>query len=84
MDEALHGRVQLVPRRQHDLAVVDDPRPFGHPVERLLDDARGLAHLVHVDLVARVDVSLLVDGNVEVDLVVREVGLGLAQVPVHA
>ena len=30
VDEALHRRVQLVPRRQHDLAVVDDPGPFGH------------------------------------------------------
>ena len=75
VDEALHGRVQLVARRQDDLAVVHDPRALGHAVEALLDDARRLAHLVHAHLVAVVDVSVGVDRHVEVDLVVGEVGL---------
>ena len=76
-----------MPRRQHDLAVVGDPRLAFHvlePVEALLDDAHRLAHLVHVHAVARVDVALRVDGHAEVDLVVGEVRLALAQVPVDA
>ena len=38
VDQRLHRGVQLVPRRQHDLAVVRDPRPGGQAVEDALDD----------------------------------------------
>ena len=74
-------------RRQHDLAVVGDPRLALHvleAVEALLDDAHRLAHLLHVHAVARVDVAFREDGHAEVDLVVGEVRLDLAQVPVDA
>ena len=87
MDERLHRRVQLVPRREDDLAVVGDPRLAFHlvePVEALADDAHGLAHLVHVHLVTVVDVAVRVDGDVELDLVVGEIGHRLTEVPVHA
>ena len=87
VDQRLHRRVQLVARRQHDLAVVGDPRLALHvlePVEALLDDAHRLAHLLHVHAVARVDVALGEHRHAEVDLVVGEVRLDLAHVPVDA
>ena len=56
--------------------------PGRHALEGLLDDAHRLAHLVHVHLVAVVDIAVRPDGNVEVDVAVGEVGRGLAQVPV--
>ena len=74
-------------RRQHEAPVVDDPRVADHvlePVERLRDDPGRLAHLLHVHPVAVVDVAVVVDGNAEIDLVVRQVRLGLAEIPVDA
>src|ERR671922_81184 len=84
VDERLHRRVQLMTWRQHDLAVVGDPRALGHPVEALLDDPHRLAHLVHVHAVPGVDVSLRIDRHVEIDVWVGEVRLVAAQVPVDA
>ena len=71
VDQRLHRGVQLLARRQHDLAVVGDPRLALHPLEpvdALGDDPRRLAHLVDADAVAVVDVAAVVDGHVEVDL----------------
>ena len=48
MDERLHRGVELVAGRQHDLAVVRDPRlavRLVESVEALGDDAHGLAHV---------------------------------------
>ena len=87
VDQRLHRGVQLLARRQHDLAVVRDPRLALHllePVDALLDDPHRLAHLVDAHLVAVEDVASLVDGHVELDLVVGEIRLALAQVPVDA
>ena len=59
VDERLHRRVQLVAWRQHDLAVVGDPRALGQPVERRLDDVERLADLVEADQVAVVGVAVV-------------------------
>jgi hypothetical protein len=53
VDERLHRGVELLARRQHDLAVVRDPRlpaQLLEPRDALGDDARRRAHLVHVTL----------------------------------
>ncbi len=87
VDQRLHRRVELVPRRQHDLAVVRDPwlaLQLLEPVEALPDDPHRLAHLVQVHAVAVEDVAAVVDGHLEVDLVVGEVRLVAAEVPVDA
>ena len=85
VDEGLHRGVELLSRRQHDLAVVRDPRhPLQtlEPVEALAHDLCRLRHLFHAHAVAVVDVAVRVDRNLEVDLVVVEVRLVTAQVPV--
>ncbi len=87
VDEGLHRGVELLARREHDLAVVGDPGLAAHllePRHALADDARRGAHLVHVHLVAVVDVAVRVDGDVEVDLVVGEVRHRPPQVPVDS
>src|SRR5204863_90275 len=59
VDQRLHGGVQLLARREHDLAVVRDPRLPVHPIEpvqALLDDPHRLAHLVDAHAVAVIDV----------------------------
>jgi hypothetical protein len=81
VDERLHRGGQLVARRQRDLAVVGDVGALGQPVERLLDDLHRLVHLGHADRVAVVVVALGADGDLEVEVLVRAVRLGLAQVP---
>src|SRR5262249_39473567 len=50
----------------------------------LRDDPRRLAHLVHAYAVTVVDVTVGVDDDVEVDLVIREVRLVATNVPVDA
>src|SRR5919205_4575160 len=84
VDEGLHRGVELLARRQHDLAVVGDPRLALHPLEpaqTLADDPVRLRHLVHVNLVPVPDIAVLVDGHAEVHLIVGEVRLVPAEVP---
>jgi hypothetical protein len=79
--------VELFARRQHDFSVVGDPRLALHllqPVETLRDDACGLAHLFHVHAVAVVHVAVLVHRNAKVHLVVCEVRLLAAEIPIDA
>ena len=81
VDQRLHRRRQLVPRRQRVLAVAGDVVALGQPVERLVDDLQRLAHLGHADAVAVVVVADGPDRDLEVEVVVARVGRGLAQVP---
>ena len=52
----------------------------GHPLERLLDDARALAHLFEAHHEAIEVVAVRADRHVEVDLVVLQVRVRLAHV----
>jgi hypothetical protein len=86
MSDSIDG-VELLAWRQDDLPVVRDPRLTFHLlelVEALRDDASRLAHLVHPHAVAVVHVAVRIDGDLEVDRVVREVRLVATHVPVDA
>ncbi len=54
------------------------------PVDALLDDAVGLAHLLDAHQVAVVAVAVGADRDIEIELVVDLIGLLLAQVPLDA
>ncbi len=83
VDQLFHARLHVEPRRRRHLVVVGDHRAVvgAQPVDALLDDAVGLAHLFDAHQVAVVGVAVDADRNVEVHLVVDVVGLVLAQVP---
>jgi hypothetical protein len=73
----LHGRAG----RGRDLVVLDLDGAGGHVVQALVDDAEGLAELLHAAEVAVVAVAVDADGDVEINSVVGVVGLRLADVP---
>src|SRR5204862_6384886 len=81
VNQRLHAGGQLVAGRQGDLAVVGYVGALGQAVERLLDDPERLAHLLHAHAVAVVVVAHGADRDVELEVVVRRVRRGLAQVP---
>ncbi len=83
VDQLFHVRLHRLARRRCHLVVVgDDGAGVGtQPVHALLDDAVGLAHLLHTHEVAVVAVARLAHGDVEFHAVVGVVGLLLAQVP---
>lgn len=56
----------------------------GDTIEGLADDAEALAHFFNADEVAVVAVGVLAGRDVEIELVVGGVGLGLAEVPGEA
>ena len=85
MNQRLHRGVQLVARRQGDLAVVRDDRTLGQAVERLLDQVERGAHLVDADAEARIDVARLFRDRRIAELAVAAVAaVGGAQVIRHA
>ena len=81
VDQRLHRGRELVPGRQRDLAVLGDVRPLGQAVERLFDDVHRLVDLRHAHGEAVVVVADGADGDLEGEVVVGAVGVGLAQVP---
>src|SRR6185295_2212264 len=84
VDELLHVRQHVALVRQRDLLVVHADRPVGDLVERLLEDAARLLHLLDAAEIAVVRVAGLADGNVEVVVLVAEVRALLAQIPLDA
>lgn len=81
VDEGLHVLLHGGAGRRGDLVVFDLDGAGGHLVQTLVDDAQRLAELFHTAEVAVVAVTVDADGDVEIDLVVGVVGLGLADVP---
>src|SRR5215831_5012012 len=85
MNECLHRALHLGAARGHDLAINEMGRTL--PVRRpqlgntLFHDADRLAHLFHADTVAVVTIAVLADRDVEIELRIALVRLGLAQVP---
>ena len=81
VDQRLHRGRQLVPRRQRELAVLGDVRSPRQPVERLLDDLHRLVHLRHSAREAVVVVAHGAHRDLELEVLVGAVRVGLAQVP---
>lgn len=81
VDESLHVFLHGGTRRGRDLVVFDLHGAGRHIVEALDDDAERLAELLHTAEIAVVAVAVYTDGNVELDLVVGIIRLGLADVP---
>lgn len=81
VDEGLHVLLHGGAGRGRDLIVLDADGAGGHLVEALVDDAEGLAELLHAAEVAVVAVAVDADGHVKLDPVVRVVRLALAHVP---
>lgn len=84
VDERFHVLLHRGAGRGRDFVVLDADGAGGHLVEALVDDAEGLAELLHAAEVAVVAVAVDADGDVELDLVVRVVRLALAHVPGYA
>ena len=74
MNERLHLRLHLLAVGQHDLGRVSLDRPFGHPVQRLLNHLHALAHLDKPDQIARPAVALSRNGHFELKLLIAGVG----------
>jgi hypothetical protein len=84
VDQCLHVLLHGGARRGCDLVVFDLDRAGGHLIQALVDNAEGLAELLHAAEVAVIAVAVHADGHVEFDLVVGVVGLRLADVPGNA
>ena len=86
MDQIFHIRLHAFARwRSHFVVVGDDRAGVGtQPSHALLDDAIGLAHLLHANQITIVAVTGLAHGHVKLDLVVSVVGLRFTQVPSNA
>ena len=81
VDESLHVLLHCGAGRRGDLVVLDLDGTSGHLVQALVDDAERLAELLHAAEVTVVAVTVDADGDVELDLVVGVIGLGLADIP---
>jgi hypothetical protein len=81
VDKGLHVLLHGGTRGRGDLVVLDLDGAFGHLVEALVDDAEGLAELLHSAEVSVVAVAIDTDWHIELDLVIRVIGGGLADVP---
>ena len=83
VDQSLHVLLHGGTRRRADLVVLDLDGTSGHLVQALVDDAQGLAELLHTAEVTVVAVAVDTDRDVELDLVVGVVRLGLTDIPWH-
>jgi hypothetical protein len=81
VDQSLHILLHGGTGRGRDLVVFDTDRTSGHLVQALVNDAQGLAELLHTAKVTVVAVTVDTNGNVELNLIVGIVGLRLADIP---
>ena len=84
VDQGLHRLVDASAGRRRDLLVLDPVVTGREQVEDLPDDLDRLADLVDADRVAVEAVAVAADDDVEVDLLVEEVGHVAPEVPRHA
>jgi len=84
VDQRFHRLVDARPWRRRDLAVLHAVVAGGHELHALAHDLDRLEDLVEADLVAVEDVAVRGVDHVEVDVVVGEVRLRLAEVPREA
>ena len=83
VDQRFHRLVDAGSGRRGDLAVLDAVVAVGHLLHALPHDLQRLGDLVEANAVAVERVAVLGVDDVEVDLVVGQVWLRLAQVPRH-
>jgi hypothetical protein len=81
VDKGLHVFLHSSTRRGHDLVVLDADGAGRHLIQALVNDAEGLAKLLHAAEVAVIAVAVDTDRDIELDLVVGIVGLGLTDIP---
>jgi hypothetical protein len=81
VDESLHILLHGGTGRRHDLVVLHTHGASGHLVQALVDNAEGLAELLHTAEITVVAVTVDTDGHIELDLVIGIVRLRLADVP---
>ena len=81
VDKSFHVLLHGGTGRRRDLVVLHTDGAGGHLVQALVNDAQRLTELLHTAEVPVVAVTVDTDGNVELDLVVRVVGLGLTDIP---
>ena len=83
VDQGLHVLLHGGTRGRRKLVVLDLDRTCGHLVQALVDDTEGLAELLHTAKVTIITVTVDTDGDVEFNLVVSVIWLGLADIPWH-
>lgn len=81
VDEGLHVLLHGGTGRRGDLVVLNLDGAGRHLVEALVDDAEGLAELLHSAEVSVVAVAIDTDWHIELDLVIGVIGGRLADVP---
>jgi hypothetical protein len=81
VDEGFHVLLHGSTGWRGDFVVLDADRTSRHLVEALVDDAQGLAELLHTAQVTVVAVAVDTDRHVELDLAVRVIGGALADIP---
>ena len=81
VDESFHVFLHCCSGGWGDLVVFDSDGARRHLVEALVDDAKGLAELLHAAEVAVVAVSVYSDWDVKFYLIVRIIWLALAYIP---
>ena len=81
VDQGLHVLLHGSTGRRGDLEILDTDGSSRHLVQALVDDAQGLAELLHADEVAVVSVTVGADREVKFNLVVGIIGLALADIP---
>lgn len=81
VDEGLHVLLHGGTGRRGDLVVLDLDGAGRHLIEALVDDAQGLAELLHTAEVSVIAVAIHTDWHIELDLVICVIGGRLADVP---
>lgn len=81
VDQSLHVLLHGSTGRRRDLVILNTNGAGRHLVQALVDDAERLAEFLHTAEVTVVAVAVDADRDVEFNLVIGVVGLGLADVP---
>ena len=81
MDKGFHRPLHFAARWRRDFAVGGLDRTIRHVGDTLMHDPQALLHLLDPHQIARVTVTGLADGDVEIHLVINIVGLRFSQIP---
>ena len=84
MDQRFHRLFHLGAFGRGDLAIVAADRTFGHVLQALFHDARGLADFFDADHEPVIAIAPGADGNVEFHPVIDIIGLRAADIPGNA
>lgn len=81
VDQSFHVLLHGDTGRGRDLVVVDADGAGGHLVQTLVDDAEGLAELLHSAEITVIAVTVDTNRDIKLNLVVGVIGLRLADIP---